>query len=78
MSWLFLQGQDLVYDNHPVEQPASPEDGYHPTTDLADKALEFIRDAKAVARAIPQLVNQVTDQGVARARRDAQSAKLSR
>jgi len=29
-------------------------------------------------RAIPQLVNQVTDQGVTRVRRDAQSAKLSR
>ena len=40
---------DLVYDNHPVEQPRSPEEGYHLTTDLADKALEFIRDAKAVA-----------------------------
>ena len=40
---------DLVYDNHPVEQPALPEDGYHLTTDLADRALAFIRDAKAVA-----------------------------
>jgi arylsulfatase A-like enzyme len=40
---------DLVYDNHPVEQPASPEEGYHLTTDLTDKALAFIRDAKAVA-----------------------------
>src|SRR6201985_3467958 len=40
---------DLVYDNHPVEQPALPEAGYHLTTDLTDKALEFIRDAKAVA-----------------------------
>ena len=40
---------DLVYDNHPVEQPALPEDGYHFTTDITDKALEFIRDAKAIA-----------------------------
>src|SRR6201987_1101599 len=40
---------DLVYDNHPVEQPKSPEDGYHLTEDLTDKALEFIQDAKAVA-----------------------------
>jgi arylsulfatase A-like enzyme len=40
---------DLVYDNHPAEQPASPEEGYHLTTDLADRALAFIRDAKAVA-----------------------------
>ncbi len=40
---------DLVYDNHPVGQPALPSQGYHLTTDLTDKALEFIRDAKAVA-----------------------------
>ena len=40
---------DLVYDNHPVEQPRSPEEGYHLTTDLTDKALEFVRDAKAIA-----------------------------
>ena len=40
---------DLVYDNHPVEQPYSPEEGYHLTVDLTDKALSFIRDAKAIA-----------------------------
>jgi arylsulfatase len=40
---------DLVYDNHPVEQPKSPEEGYHFTVDITDKALEFIRDAKAIA-----------------------------
>ena len=40
---------ELVYDNHPVEQPSSPEEGYHLTEDLTDKALEFIRDAKAIA-----------------------------
>jgi arylsulfatase A-like enzyme len=40
---------DLVYDNHPVDQPASPEQGYHLTTDLTDRALAFIQDAKAVA-----------------------------
>ncbi|HET7807052.1 MAG TPA: arylsulfatase, partial [Gaiellaceae bacterium] len=40
---------DLVYDNHPVEQPAMPEDGYHLTTDLTDKAIEFVKDAKAIA-----------------------------
>ena len=47
---------DLVYDNHPIEQPASPEEGYHLTTDLTDKALEFIRDAKAVAPEKPFLL----------------------
>jgi arylsulfatase len=40
---------DLIYDNHPVEQPSWPEDGYHLTTDLTDKAIEFIKDAKAIA-----------------------------
>src|SRR5437763_42097 len=40
---------DLVYDNHPVDQPKSPEQGYHLTEDLTDKAIEFIKDAKAVA-----------------------------
>ena len=40
---------DLVYDNHPVDQPATPEEGYHLTVDLTDRALEFIRDAKSVA-----------------------------
>jgi arylsulfatase len=40
---------DLVYDNHPVEQPALPEDGYHLTTDLTDKAIEFIMDSKTIA-----------------------------
>ena len=40
---------DLVYDNHPVDQPKSPEEGYHLTDDLTDKAIEFVMDAKAVA-----------------------------
>ena len=39
---------DLVYDNHPVDQPSWPEDGYHLTTDLADRAIEFIKDARAI------------------------------
>jgi arylsulfatase A-like enzyme len=40
---------DLVYDNHPVDQPKSPEEGYHFTADITGKALEFIKDAKAIA-----------------------------
>ena len=40
---------DLVYDNHPVDPPKTPEQGYHLTEDLTDKALEFIKDAKAIA-----------------------------
>jgi arylsulfatase A-like enzyme len=40
---------ELIYDNHQVEPPATPEEGYHLTADLADKAMEFIADAKQVA-----------------------------
>ena len=40
---------DLVYDNHPVDQPKSPEEGYHFTEDITDKAIEFIKDAKVIA-----------------------------
>ena len=40
---------ELVYDNHPVDQPKSPEEGYHFTDDITDKALEFIKDAKVLA-----------------------------
>jgi arylsulfatase A-like enzyme len=39
---------DLVYDNHQVEPPATPEEGYHLTPDLVDKAMQFIADAKQV------------------------------
>ena len=37
---------DLIYDNHPVDQPSQPEEGYHLTVDLTDKALEFIKDGE--------------------------------
>ncbi|MDH6675893.1 arylsulfatase A-like enzyme [Rhodococcus sp. LBL1] len=40
---------NLVYDNHPVDPPSAPEDGYHLSKDLADKSIEFIRDAKVIA-----------------------------
>jgi arylsulfatase A-like enzyme len=39
---------DLVYDNHQVEPPRTPEEGYHLTEDLVDKAVEFIADADQV------------------------------
>jgi arylsulfatase len=39
----------LIYDNHQVEPPRSPDEGYHLTEDLADKAIEFIADAKQIA-----------------------------
>jgi arylsulfatase len=40
---------DLVYDNHTVDPPSLPEDGYHLTEDITDKAIEFIKDSKAIA-----------------------------
>ncbi|WEO77081.1 arylsulfatase [Cryobacterium sp. SO2] len=40
---------ELVYDNHPVDQPALPEDGYHFSVDITDKAIEFIKDSKVIA-----------------------------
>jgi arylsulfatase A-like enzyme len=39
---------DLVYDNHPTEQPNNPEEGYHLSKDLTDKAISFISDLKQI------------------------------
>ncbi|MCJ7796580.1 MAG: arylsulfatase, partial [Thermoleophilia bacterium] len=38
---------DLIEDNRPVEQPYTPEEGYHLSKDLADNAIGMIRDQKA-------------------------------
>jgi arylsulfatase len=35
---------DLVEDNHHIEQPYGPEDGYHLSKDLADQAIRMLRD----------------------------------
>jgi arylsulfatase len=40
---------ELVYDNHQVEPPKTPEEGYHVTEDLVDKAISFIADSKQIA-----------------------------
>jgi arylsulfatase A-like enzyme len=40
---------NLVHDNHEVSPPKTPEQGYHLTEDLVDKALQFIGDSKQVA-----------------------------
>jgi len=40
---------DLIYDNHQVDPPKTPEQGYHLTEDLADKAIQFVADCKQVA-----------------------------
>ena len=39
---------DLVHDNHPIEPPATPEDGYHLADDLSHRAIQFIQDAKTI------------------------------
>jgi arylsulfatase len=50
----FLEGEtdqfhpDLVSDNHIIEPPRGPEDGYHLSEDLVDQALRMIADAKGV------------------------------
>jgi arylsulfatase A-like enzyme len=35
---------DLVHDNHRVDPPKKPEEGYHLTDDLVDHAIAFVRD----------------------------------
>ncbi|HKA06484.1 MAG TPA: arylsulfatase [Gemmataceae bacterium] len=37
---------ELIEDNHFVEQPYQPEEGYHFSKDIADKAINFIRDSR--------------------------------
>ncbi len=39
---------DLVHDNHQIDPPGRPDDGYHVADDLAGRAIEFIRDAKVI------------------------------
>ncbi|MFN3215773.1 MAG: arylsulfatase [Acidimicrobiales bacterium] len=50
----FLEGEtdqfhpDLVADNHPIDPPAGPADGYHLSEDLVDRALAMISDSRGV------------------------------
>jgi arylsulfatase A-like enzyme len=50
----FLDGEtdqfspELVYDNHHVEPPKRPEEGYHLSEDLVDHALLFARDSLSI------------------------------
>jgi len=50
----FLEGEadqfypELTYDNHPVDPPYGPEEGYHVTEDLVERSMEFIRDLKSI------------------------------
>ncbi|NYI75971.1 sulfatase-like hydrolase/transferase [Nocardioides panzhihuensis] len=38
---------DLAEDNHFIEQPYTPEEGYHLSKDLADRAIKMLRDQQA-------------------------------
>lgn len=55
----FLAGEtdqyhpDLVHDNHQIDPPARPEDGYHLTEDLADVAMSYLADLRAVSPSRP-------------------------
>jgi len=40
---------DIIYDNHPIDQPYRPDEGYHFSRDIADRAIEFVRDSKMIA-----------------------------
>ncbi len=46
----------LVQDNQSIDQPYLPEEGYHFSKDIADKALQYVRDADAVAPDKPWLM----------------------
>jgi len=55
----FLQGDanhwapNLVSDNHYVDPPGRPEDGYHLSEDLADAAIRFVLDQQQAAPGKP-------------------------
>ncbi|MCK9278272.1 MAG: arylsulfatase [Methanoculleus sp.] len=40
---------DIVYDNHPMDQPYRPDEGYHFSKDITERAIEFVRDSKMIA-----------------------------
>ncbi len=50
----FMQGEtdqfhpQLTHDNHPVDPPRRPEDGYHVSEDLVDQSIGIVRDLKSV------------------------------
>ncbi|MFZ6005626.1 MAG: sulfatase-like hydrolase/transferase [Actinomycetota bacterium] len=50
----FLEGEtdqfspELVYDNHAIKPPKTPEEGYHLSEDLVDRAISFVHDTTSV------------------------------
>ena len=73
----FLAGEtdqyhpDLVHDNHQIDPPRTPEEGYHLTEDLVDHAIGYIDDLRAVSADRPVLP-------VPHARRGARAAPGAR
>lgn len=47
---------ELTYDNHRVDPPAKPEEGYHLTADLVDHAMSFVTDQVSLAPDKPFLL----------------------
>ncbi len=51
----FLAGEtdqyfpDLIADNHQIDPPRTPEEGYHLTEDLADTAIAYVDDLRAAS-----------------------------
>ena len=54
---------DLVQDNAPIAPPATPEDGYHLNADLADHAIQMIKDAHVAAPDKPFFLYYATGAG---------------
>ena len=54
---------ELTYDNHTVEAPSTPAEGYHLSIDLADKAIEFIQDSQVNAPDKPFFMYYATGAG---------------
>ncbi len=50
----FMQGEtdqffpELTCDNHPIDPPYGPEEGYHISEDLVDQSMALIRDQKSI------------------------------
>ena len=47
---------DLVEDNHQIDPPRTPEEGYHLTEDLADHAIAYVQDLRASRPSTPFLL----------------------
>ncbi len=58
----FLAGEtdqyhpDLIADNHQVNPPFTPEEGYHLTEDLADHAISYLKDLRSYSTDKPFLL----------------------